>query len=221
MNGITSAPGGHGGVTVHGTGTVRAVPDLARVNLSIRQTRQEPSEAFRETHALVALIRQVVRGHGVPDDAVATSRLNLRSSWSYGQDRRFLGYECAASFAVEVRDLDLLEPLLVQVVDAGAHQIDGVTFDVAARGELQSRARRSAVADARAKAELYAEAAGARLGAVTAIEDRDPAVPPSGYGAMTRSAAPAQPGGPGGEGDLIPGRLTIRSSVTATFALLV
>ena len=85
-----------------------------------------------------------------------------------------LGYERQAAFAIETRDLDGTERLLVDLVAAGANEIEGVEFDVVAKRELRADARRDAVAAARSKAELYAGAAGVRLGAVLHIEDVNP-----------------------------------------------
>jgi hypothetical protein len=48
--------------------------------------------------------------------------------------------------------------MLVDVVAAGANEIESVDFDVIAKRELRAEDRRKAVAAARAKADLYAEA---------------------------------------------------------------
>jgi uncharacterized protein YggE len=119
-------------------------------------------------------VREVLRRHGLPDRAVENSRLGLKSMWSYGADRKFLGYQCQASFSVESTNLDDVQQLLIDLVAAGANEIDGVDFDVTSKPDLRAEARRQAVAAARSKAGLYAEAAGARLGPVVHIDDVDP-----------------------------------------------
>jgi uncharacterized protein YggE len=67
-----------------------------------------------------------------------------------------------------------VQAVLVDLVAAGANEIKAVDFDVTTKGELRAEARRQAVATARRKAELYAEAANGRLGAVLHIDDVDP-----------------------------------------------
>jgi uncharacterized protein len=59
-------------------------------------------------------------------------------------------------------------------VAAGGNEIEAVEFDVLAKRELPAGSRRKAVAAAQAKAELYAEPAGVRLGPVLHIDDVDP-----------------------------------------------
>jgi hypothetical protein len=75
--------------------------------------------------------------------------------------------------------------------------VDGTHFDVIAKRELRAEARRKAVAAARAKADLYAEAAGVRVGAVLHIEDVDPEQPgASRYRSHAEAAAPTNPATP-------------------------
>lgn len=104
------------GVSVFGAAGVDAAPDLARLRAAIEQTRNSPGEAFAATRSGVNRIREVLRGHGVPEAAVSASRLNLSSRWNCGDERTFLGYECTASFVVELRELDILETVLIDVV---------------------------------------------------------------------------------------------------------
>ncbi|WP_329034542.1 SIMPL domain-containing protein [Streptomyces sp. NBC_00178] len=212
MNGTQSieAPWG---VSVFGAASVDAAPDLARLRVAISQTRNKPGEAFEATRSGVNRIREVLRGHRVPETAVSTSRLNLHSQWTYGGERTFVGYECTASFVIELRDLDSLETVLVEVVEAGANEVKGVEFDVRTKRELRARARAAAVAAAREKAALYAEAAGAQLGPVVHIKDVD-AEQVQNY----RSHSSHDSGG--GEGDLTPGKVTVSAGVVLGFSLI-
>ncbi len=49
----------------------------------------------------MAAVRDALRSHGVSDAAVERSQLGLRSSWTYGSERQFPGYEREATFAME------------------------------------------------------------------------------------------------------------------------
>jgi hypothetical protein len=108
-------------------------------------------------------VRSALREHGIRDAAVEGSRLDLKSAYEYVDGgRTFVGYQCQAALAIESIGLDDVEALLIDVVAAGANELEAVGFDVRAKRELRARARREAVTAARAKAELYAEAAGIR-----------------------------------------------------------
>jgi uncharacterized protein YggE len=138
--------------------------------------------------------------------------LDLKTATEYVDGtRKSVGYQCRAAFAVESGALDDVAALLVDVV-AGATEIEGVDFDVIAKHELRAEARRKAVAAARAKADLYAEAAGVRVGVVVHVEDVDPEQPgASRYRSHADAATTAQ--------DLAPGHVVVSAAVILGYAV--
>ncbi|GAA4624469.1 SIMPL domain-containing protein [Actinoallomurus vinaceus] len=201
------------GIATYGAASVKAMPDLVRARFKVIRVEQTPSKAFARASDAVRLVRRTLRNHQVPDAAVERSQLGLKSSWSYGNERKFLGYECQASFVVESGRLDDIQSLLVDLVDDGANEIQSVDFDVSAKGELRAEARRKAVGAARRKAELYAEAAGVRLGAVLHIDDVDP-----------QQVGHERYRGHGGGGeaspqDLAPGHVVVSAAVILGFSI--
>ncbi|WP_199537004.1 SIMPL domain-containing protein [Spongiactinospora gelatinilytica] len=201
-------------MTAYGAASVKAAPDMARIRLAVERIKPSPKEAFEAGQAIVADLRSVLRRHNIPDAAVSASRLRLSSAWEgYGKDREFLGYKCEATFTIESRDLDGLQQLLIGVVQAGVNRVDEVDFDVHAKGELRAQARRAAVKAARAKAQLYAEAAGVQLGSVLHIQDVDP---------ESVGNDPYRSHGGGGatsEEDLAPGHVVVSAAVVLGFSL--
>ena len=90
-----------------------------------------------------------------------------------------------------MRDLAKLGDLLDKATVAGANRIDGIQFIVSNQEGLLDEARRKAVADAKGKADLYAQAAGFTLGKVMSLsEESVPGPRPLGR-AMSVAAAPA------------------------------
>ncbi|MEV4516627.1 SIMPL domain-containing protein [Dactylosporangium sp. NPDC049525] len=203
------------GVSAYGAASVKALPDLVRVRFKIVNTEQTPSAAFEAASTAVSEVRTALRGHGVADAAVQASRLNLSTATSYIDGaHRFIGYQCVAAFAVESANLDGVQQLLVDLVAAGANEIEGIDFDVTAKPALRAEARRKAVAAARAKAELYAEAAAVRLGAVLHIEDVD-ADRPGAERYRSHASAAADAAGQ----DFVPGQIVVNAAVMLGFAI--
>src|SRR5690348_14953754 len=129
------------GVAAYGAASVKARPDLARARFKVVRVEQTPSESFGAASEAVRAVRQTLRDHGVPDSAVERSRLDLKSAWSsYSPERKFLGYQCQAAFAVEHGNLDDIQQLLVDLVAAGANEIEGVDFDVTGKAEMRAEA---------------------------------------------------------------------------------
>jgi len=85
---------------------------------------------------------------------------------------------------------------------------------VLAKRELRAEARRKAVAAAQEKAELYAQAAGVRVGAVLHIEDVDP----DQVGVERYRSHGSTPGGAADQ-DLAPGHVVVSAAVTIGFAV--
>jgi uncharacterized protein YggE len=201
------------GVVTYGAASVKAMPDLVRVRFKVIKLEQTPSEAFAAASDAVRTVRQALRDHGVADAAVERSRLDLKSAFDFANQRRFLGYQCQASFALESANLDDAQQLLVDLVGAGANEIEAVDFDVQAKPELRAEARRQAVAAARRKAELYAEAAGVRVGAVLHIDDVDTEQPGNQLyrGHAYTGVASAE--------DLAPGHVVVSAAVMIGFSI--
>ena len=191
------------GIATYGAASVKATPDLVRIRFQVIKLEQTPAEAFAEATDAVRAVRQALREHGIPDGAVERSRLDLRSA--YGDKRTFMGYQCLASFAVESDNLDDVQQLLVDIVGAGANALEEVEFDVRNKPDLRAEARRQAVVAARRKAELYAEAAGVRVGSVVHIDDVNSEQNPyRAHNALTEEASAA---------DLAPGHVTVSAAV--------
>jgi uncharacterized protein YggE len=203
------------GVVVYGAASVKAVPDLVRVRFKVIRLEKTPAESFAQASHSVHAVREVLRGHGIPDGGVERSRLGLESKWSYtGNRREFLGYECTAAFSVQSADLDDVQQLLVDLVAAGANEIEGVDFDVADKPAMRAEARRRAVSAARDKAALYAEAAEVRLGPTLHIDDVDPET--------TRAERFRGHGFDGDEAsaeDLAPGHVVVTAAVIVGFSI--
>lgn len=199
------------GITVFSTASVKAAPDLVRLRFHVARLEQTPAQAFAAATEAVGAVREAIRAHNLPDASVQRSRLSLRSQ--YGNERKFLGYQCQASFSVESRDLEDVQQLLVDIVAAGTNEIEGVNFDVVDKPGLRAEARRAAVAAARRKAELYAAEAGVRVGAVMHIEDEDPEQLGGQYRSHSSARAEAS------EANLAPGHVVVSAAVTIGFAI--
>lgn len=202
------------GASVFGAASVQAAPDVARIRVSINESKEQPAEAFDAVRGAITRVRQALRAHDISDTAVSISQLNLKSVWRYVESQQvFAGYAGSASLAIELDALGILESVLVDVVAAGAHEVDRVTFDVRAKSQLRAEARSAAVVAAREKANQYATAAGAKLGPVVHIKDVD-AEKLGAYRGHGQIAEPI------GDGDLLPGNVSVSAGVVVGFALI-
>jgi uncharacterized protein YggE len=80
------------------------------------------------------------------------------------------GWRASRTNIVEVSDLDALGPLMAGLVEAGA-AVAGPTWTLAPTNPAHEAARRAAAADARQRAQAYAEALGVELGPIAWIAE--------------------------------------------------
>jgi uncharacterized protein YggE len=76
-----------------------------------------------------------------------------------------------------VRDLADLGMVLDSLVRAGSNQVSGISFGIDDPTGVLNQARTRAIADARSRAELYARAAGVRLGKVLSMSEQPVELP--------------------------------------------
>ena len=159
-------------IVVTGEATVRRVPDLAVVTLSVtvrdRQTAPARDEANRRASAILARLREI----GVPEADVQAPALTVQPNYDYSRGApKITGYQASRPMTIRVRDIDLLGTILDGLVDDGATQIHGTTTELADPEAASREALAAAVSVARSRAEALASAAGMTLGPPRRIEE--------------------------------------------------
>jgi len=161
------------GVKVFGSAVVRVTPDTASILIAVSRTEQKPETAFAKAREAAQAVNGYLRKAGIQD--FGSSRITLSQIFRYTNgENRFVGYQAKIGFNVVVREMDKVDALLSGLIAAGANELTSVTFQTTRLQDIRADARRRAVAAARAKAELYCEAAGVAVGRVLAIEDVNP-----------------------------------------------
>lgn len=172
-------------ITVIGTGETKATPDRATVQLGVRSQATTAREAMTKNSQQMAVVVDQLKKLGIADKDLQTSGFNI--SPAYDQNGSTVtGYEVGNSVSVIIRDLKSAGDLLDKVVNAGANAVSGVSFSIDDPKALQATARDNAIADAQARAQAMAKAAGGTVGPVIAISETIGSPPPV---IMQRAAA--------------------------------
>jgi uncharacterized protein YggE len=178
-----------------GHGEVKAKPDMARVTIGVMSEGATAREALTANTQAMQKVTAALRSAGVAELDIQTS--NFTVSPRYGDEtegrQQVIGYTVANNVDTSVRELPKLGLILDDVVSQGSNQIYGIGFDIAERQPLEDEARKRAVADARRKAEIYAQAAGVKLGRVISLGETagaPPPVPIVGRAMMKAEASP-------------------------------
>lgn len=201
-------------VTVRGDGLVRAEPDEAVLWITLTALEDRPGTALADvsarTTALVALLDEV----GVREGDRSTTGIAVGEEFDHRPDGRVsLGHRAASGVSVRLTDPELIGRLIARATEDLDARIGGPRWLISLENPVRLEAARRAAADARRKAEAYADGVGARVGRLIRLSE-----PGEHAGPAMRLAAlrgmPAHDPIP-----VEPGEHEIAASVQATFAL--
>lgn len=204
------------GISVFGSALIRVAPDVASLEFSVSRIEKMPKAAFSSARRATSEVRKFLQAAGHND--VGSSRVKLSQEYTHtGGERQFAGYKAKVGFHVVLDDLDRVEEVLIGAVDAGANEIDSISFETRELKTHRAQARQRAVEAAREKAELYCSAAGVQLGAVLHIEDVNPDILTGRRESHSRTQIEADDAGELRAFD--PGAITVAGAVRVAYSI--
>ncbi len=208
------------GITVRGQGTVSARPDIATITLGATVRRDTAGNAFQRAEEMIAALTATLKAAGIAERDIQTRQFTLQPEYGRSTDgpAPVVGWRAIHTISVKLRDFDRIGATIDTAVRSLGDEatIQGISFGIEDTTAFARRARAAAYADARAKAEEYASAAGVRLGRVIVLDEiSSPASTPEtspvadGRGGAVASM-PAQ---------IAPGELSLTVIVEVTWAI--
>ena len=200
-------------IAMTGHGEVRAAPDMAQVTIGVTASATTAAQAVAANSARMKTVFAALAKLGVPERNIQTANFFVSPQYTNGDNnapRRLTGYQVNNDVTVRVEDVGKLGSALDALVAAGANQINGISFSIQNDGPLLEKARAQAVADARARAETYAKAAGVSLGPILSISEGGGESPPR---PMYRMAAMAA------ETRIAPGEQSVTADVSVVWEI--
>ncbi len=192
-------------VTVSGVGSVETVPNEAQMSFGVETRRPNAQAALAANAEAMRKVIAALRQAGARE---------LQTQWVsvYPVSREegvIDGYSASNSVSATI-DVDRAGELIDAGVEAGANQVAGPGMSRSDAERLYGEALSKSVADARARAEMLAKAAGRRLGEITTIVEGG-ATPVPYYDRALGAAEAATP--------IVPGQQETTATVSVTFAL--
>jgi uncharacterized protein len=165
---VTTPTHGPGSIVTSGTGRISIEPDTAELRLGVAISRPTVGEARAAAAEAMTGILGAVTGAGVERRDVRTQTLSVQPRYDYrdGKPPTLTGYDLANVVVVTVRRLSELGAVIDGALTAGATSLDGLAFRVDDPRAAEREARTAAVAEARARADVLAEAAGVAIAGV-------------------------------------------------------
>jgi uncharacterized protein YggE len=216
---VVGEPGGKGtaasgtlpGIAVVGSGTARAVPDVADWSFGVQSDAETASAALNAASEATRRIIGALGDEGIAKEDLRTEQVSLYPRTT-DDGRAVIGYSATSSVHATVRDLGKAGSIVDAAVEAGANQVYGPSLRVADNRAQYRAAIEAALDDARARAQALAAKAGITLGGPVAIVESGGGTPGPVY---DRGLAEA-----GGAGVPIePGVDEIAATLMVTYAI--
>ncbi len=206
-------------ISVSGLGEVKSRPDMATISTGVVSEAVTAKEALAKNNTAMAAVIAALKNAGISEDDIQTSDFSVSPKYPPYQPNqttapRIVGYTVSNQVTAQVKDLAKLGPVLDTLVQSGSNQINGITFGIDEPKAKLDDARKKAVADARAKAELFAEAAGVSLGKVIQISESSMVMPSPMYPRMAMKAEAADASVP-----IAAGQQIVTANVSITYEI--
>jgi len=202
---------------INATGEVTRVPDLAIISAGVVTRSANATTALQDAAQRMQRVVAALKRAGIEDRDIQTSNVNLNPEYRYpeNQSPQLTGYSASNQLTIRFHDIRNSGKILDALVAEGANQINGPNLTIEHPEAALDQARAAAVANGRARAELYARALGLRVVRVVAVSESGgyavppPAPPPPPM--MARMAV--------AQTSIEPGEQKLQVSVAMTFEL--
>lgn len=197
------------------TGEVTRVPDIARISAGVITQAQSATEAIRLNAQRMSAVRDALRRAGIADRDIQTSTLSLQPDYRYAENQppTLTGYRASNEVSIRFREIAQTGRILDALVAQGANQINGPSLEIDRPEAALDEARTAAIANARARADLYARSLGMRVRRILSVSETGmPGMPMPRPMAMARVAA-------ADAANIDPGEQRLGVSLTVSFEL--
>ena len=150
-------------ITVTGSGETLVTADTAVVSLGVSVRKADALKAQSAANEVIARIREALTGAGFNEEDISTGYINLYTVYNYNDlsgEESVSAYNASSTLAVRVTDMARVGEVIDLAFAAGANTLDGVSFSVSDDAAARAESLKAAVADAKEKAGILAEAAG-------------------------------------------------------------
>lgn len=205
-------------ISVTGTGTASARPDMASITFSVEARGDSAADALAANSRQMRDAMAALKRAGVEDKDLQTTGIYLNTVNGRDENGRWTEeidyYEARNSLVATIRDVDETGDVIDAAVKAGINGLGGIQFGFSDDAGLMDEARREAIDNARSKAQLYAAAAGVDLGDLILITEPGSAAGPQPMYRVQMQAAEASPAPP-----IAAGENSVSASVTLVYAI--
>src|SRR3989344_4597693 len=163
-------------ISFDGKGEVFAVPDLATISFTIRDTQKEMKNAQDKVTAKESAVLSFLSSSGINKEDIKTENYSSYPKYDYGTpcygytgipckqvEPKIVGYEVSEYITVKIHDLAKVGTVVQGIGNIGVSEMSGPNFSIENEDQLKEQVRKMAIDEAKAKAKTLSRDLGVRL----------------------------------------------------------
>lgn len=197
-------------------GEVKAEPDMASITVGVVTEAPTAVGAMDQNRSRMNQVVGALRRAGVAEKDIQTSNISLNPQYVYAPNEqpKLTGYQATNQVTIIVNDLARLGAAIDATVSAGANNVQGISFGLKDPTAAENQARQKAVRALQAKADLYAQATGLRVGRLVTLSEGGGYAAPPPMPVMVQARAEKFDAT-----SVSPGQLSVRVDVSGLYEL--
>ncbi len=203
-------------LSVSAEGKVQGRPDMATINLGVQTEAPTAQAAVQANAQRMTALLAALRRAGIAERDIQTSNVSVNPQQQYRENQPPIttGYQANNTVTAKIRTIDNVGRVIDASVGAGGNTVNGVYFSYQNPDAQLDAARRNAIAEARRRAGIYAQALNMQVARIVAVQEGGGYSPPVPMPIMRMEAqANAAPT------PVEPGQIETTANVSVTFEL--
>ena len=157
-------------ITVQGTATVMAEPDMVVVTANASVVSQSVAKAQEQMSVIIGSATEGLLALGLAGDDIVTRDYSYFPRYDY-ESNTVTGYDANHTLEITCRDVSKLDSVIGVITDSGFTQIYSVSHGLSNYSEIYNRALEMAVASAESKALILAQASGKTITGLASLSE--------------------------------------------------
>jgi uncharacterized protein YggE len=195
---------------VNGSGTVKAQPNIAIINLGVITEDMSLQTAQKENAVKTNSVLDSLYKMNIPKRDISTAVFDIQPQYDYVEGKQeFRGYRVTNILSVTIRDLTMVGEVIDTATANGANRVDNIRFTIEDPSLYYNRALTLAVRSATEKAKQLANDFGVQLSPIPHKITEESSVSITEDSPTMKLAASPTP--------ILPGQLDITARIEVTF----
>lgn len=203
-------------ISVTGEGKIKIVPDMGVISLGVENTGKDAAEVKKMNDEIVDKVIKYIKKNAIPTSDYQTTNVSLYKNYDY--EKKKYNFVANQTITITLKDLKKYDEFMMGISDTGVTTIHGVEFKSSKMADYESDARKSAMLNAKKKAEDYVSVLNQKVSKALLISDATFVNPPIPMFKGATMSMDAEAGGMPRE-TLAIGEIEINATVQVSFVL--